>query len=141
MLCSKWLDQLLSDIENAASMLQIHFDAFYQYQLLGLPLDHQGRSVWDPWDFGFQITRRRNFFRNFDDIEDMEPPTLVFGRTLGLLVDQNGNNVPFAPLLRTRETLPYGMLRSSWTLYQPHALVWNYAFWNGRTLAKHATWP
>ena len=63
----------------------------------------------------------------------MEPPTLVFGQDFGPLVDQNGNNVPFAPLLRTRETLPYGMLRSSWTLYQPHALVWNYAFWNGRT--------
>ena len=31
-----------------------------------------------------------------------------------------------------REVLPYGIIRASWTLYQPHALVWNYAFWNGR---------
>ena len=118
-------------VENAASMLQIHLDAFCQ--LLGLPLDQHGRYIWDPWDFGFQITRRGNFFRNFDDIEDIELPTLVFGHDFGPLVDQCGNNVPFAPLLRTREVLPYGMLRSSWTLYQPHALVWNYAFWNGRT--------
>ena len=28
--------------------------------------------------------------------------------------------------------LPYGIIRASWTLYQPHALVWNYAFWNGQ---------
>ena len=118
-------------VENAASMLQIHLDAFCQ--LLGLPLDQHGRYVWDPWDFGFQITRRRNFFRNYDDIEDIELPMLVFGPDFGPLVDQSGNNVSFAPLLRTREVLPYGMLRSSWTLYQPHALVWDYAFWNGKT--------
>ncbi len=118
-------------VENAASMLQIHLDAFCR--LLGLPPDQHGRYVWDPCDFGFQITRRRNYFRNFDDIEDSEFPTQVFGQEFGPLIDQYGNNIPFAPLLRTRETLPYGMIRSSWTLYQPHALVWNYAFWNGRT--------
>ena len=110
---------------------EIHLDAFCQ--LLGLPLDQHGRYVWDPWDFGFQITRRRNFFRNYDDIEDIELPILVFGQDFGPLVDQRGNNVSFAPLLRTREVLPYGMLRSSWTLYQPHALVWDYIFWNGKT--------
>ncbi len=72
----------------------------------------------------------------------MEPPTLVFGQDFGPLVDQNGNNVPFAPLLRTREALPYGMLRSSWTLYQPHALVWNYAYWNGRAnFGSMPPWP
>ena len=118
-------------VENAVSMLQIHLDAFCQ--LLGLPLDQHGRYVWDPWDFGFQITRRRNFFRNYDDIEDIELPMLVFGQDFGPLVDQSGNNISFAPLLRTREVLPYGMLRSSWTLYQPHALVWDYAYWNGKT--------
>ena len=118
-------------VENAASMLQIHLDAFCQ--LLGLPLDQHGRYIWDPWGFGFQITRKRNFFRNYDDVEEIEFPTLVFDHVFGPLVDQSGNNVPFAPLLRTREVLPYGMLRSSWTLYQPHALVWDYSFWNGRS--------
>ena len=117
-------------VENAASMLQIHLDAFCR--LLGLPLDQQGRYVWDPWDFGFQIARRRNYFRNFDDTEEIGSPTQVFDHNYGPLVDQSGNNVPFAPLLRTRESLPYGMLRSSWTLYQAHALVWDYAYWNGR---------
>ena len=117
-------------VENAASMLQIHLDAFCQ--LLRLPVDHHGRYVWDPCDFGFQVTRRRNYFRNFDDIEEIGIPTRVFGPEFGPSIDQSGNCLPFAPLLRTRETLPYGIIRSSWTLYQPHALVWNYAFWNGQ---------
>ena len=43
-------------VENAASMLQIHLDAFCQ--LLRLPIDHH-----DPCDFGFQVTRRRNYHR------------------------------------------------------------------------------
>ena len=117
-------------VENAASMLQIHLDAFCQ--LLRLPADHHGRYVWDPCDFGFQVTRKRNYFRNFDDVEEIGIPTRVFESELGPLIDQAGKCLPFAPLLRTRETLPYGIIRSSWTLYQPHALVWNYAFWNGQ---------
>ena len=124
-------------VENAASMLQIHLDSFCQ--LLGLPLDQHGRYIWDPWHFGFQITGKRNFFRNYDDIEDIESPMLVFGPDFGPLIDQDGNNVPFAPLLRTREVLPYGMLRSSWTLYQPHALVWDYSYWNGPIFGKLAS--
>ena len=117
-------------VENAASMLQIHLDAFCQ--LLRIPVDYHGRYVWDPCDFGFEVTRRRNYFRNFDDIEEIGIPTRVFESEVGPLIDQAGKCIPFAPLLRTREVLPYGIIRASWTLYQPHALVWNYAFWNGR---------
>ena len=90
-------------VENAASMLQIHLDAFCQ------------------------LLRR-----NFDDIEEIGIPTRVFESEVGPLIDQAGKCIPFAPLLRTREVLPYGIIRASWTLYQPHALVWNYAFWDGR---------
>ena len=117
-------------VENAASMLQIHLDAFCQ--LLRIPADYHGRYVWDPCDFGFEVTRKRNYFRNFDDIEEIGIPTRVFESEVGPLIDQAGKCPPFAPLLRTREVLPYGIIRASWTLYQPHALVWNYAFWNGR---------
>ena len=117
-------------VENAASMLQIHLDAFCQ--LLRIPVDYHGRYVWDPCDFGFEVTRRRNYFRNFDDIEEIGIPTRVFESEIGPLIDQAGKCIPFAPLLRTREVLPYGIIRASWTLYQPHALVWNYAFWDGR---------
>ena len=76
-------------------MQQIHLDAFCQ--LLRLPMDQQGRYVWDPCDFGFQITRRRNYFRNFDDVEEIELPARVFGHEFRPLVDQSGNNIPFAP--------------------------------------------
>ena len=93
-------------------MLQIHLDAFCQ--LLRIPADHHGRYVWDPCDFGFEVTRKRNYFRNFGDVEETE---------FGPLIDQAGKCTPFAPLLRT--VLPYGIIRASWTLYQPHALVWN----------------
>ena len=117
-------------VENAASMLQIHLDVFCQ--LLRIPADYHGRYVWDPCDFGFEVTRKRNYFRNFDDIEEIGIPTRVFESEVGPLIDQAGKCTPFAPLLRTREVLPYGIIRASWTLYQPHALVWNYAFWNGR---------
>ena len=117
-------------VENAASMLQIHLDAFCQ--LLRIPADYHGRYVWDPCEFGFEVTRKRNYFRNFDDIEEIGIPTRVFESEVGPLIDQAGKCTPFAPLLRTREVLPYGIIRASWTLYQPHALVWNYAFWNGR---------
>ena len=59
-------------------------------------------------------------------------PTLIFGDQFGPLLRQNGEVIPLAPLLRTRDTLPNGIIRASWTLYQPHALVWNYAFWNSK---------
>ena len=117
-------------VENAASMLQIHLDAFCR--LLSLHGDPQSSYVWDPWDLVFQITGKRNYFRNFDDTEEIVSPLQVFDHKYGPLVDLGGNCVPFAPLLRTRQSLPYGMLRSSWTLYQPHALVWDYAYWNGK---------
>ena len=43
--------------ENAASMLQIHLDAFCR--LLGLPVDQKRRYGWDPWDFGGCWTAKR----------------------------------------------------------------------------------
>jgi len=54
------------------------------------------------------------------------------GDHFGPLLRQNGEMIPLAPLLRTRDTLPNGIIRAAWTLYQPHALIWNYAFWNGK---------
>ena len=78
-------------VENAASMLQIHLDAFCQ--LLRIPADHHGRYVWDPCDFGFQVTRKRNHFRNFDDVEEIGIPTRVFESEFGPLIDQAGKRV------------------------------------------------
>ena len=116
--------------ENAASMLEMHYRAFCK--LLNIDPMPPDKYLWNPSNFGYQVTRRRNFFRNFDDVESTPSPTLVFGDQYGPLLRPNGDTIPLAPLLRTRDTLPNGIIRASWTLYQPHALVWNYAYWNGK---------
>ena len=117
--------------ENAASMLEMHYRAFCR--LLDIDLMPSDKYLWNPSDFGYQITRRRNFFRNFNDVESIPSPALIFGDQFGPLLRQNGETIPFAPLLRTRDTLPNGIIRASCTIYQPHALVWNHAFleWQG----------
>ena len=53
--------------ENAASMLEMHYKAFCR--LLNIDLTPPDKYLWNPSDMGYQITRRRNFFRNFDDVE------------------------------------------------------------------------
>ena len=116
--------------ENAASMLEMHYRAFCK--LLNIDPMPPDKYLWNPSDFGYQITRRRNFFRNFDDVERIATPTSVFGDHFGPLLRPNGDMIPLAPLLRTRDTLPNGIIRASWTLYQPHALIWDYAYWNGK---------
>ena len=116
--------------ENAASMLGIHYQAFCR--LLNIEPDPPDKYLWNPSDFGYPLTRRRNFFRNFDDVESIVSPAPVFDDHFGPLLKPNGDLVPLAPLLRTRDTLPNGIIRSSWTLYQPHALVWDYDYWNGQ---------
>ena len=116
--------------ENAASMLEMHYKAFCR--LLNIDLTPSDKYLWNPSDFGYQITRRRNFFHNFEDVESIPSPTLVFGTQFGPLLKLTGEVIPLAPLLRTRDVLPNGVIRASWTLYQPHALIWNYEFWNGK---------
>ena len=55
--------------ENAASMLEMHYRAFCR--LLNIDPTPSDKYLWNPSDFGYQITRRRNFFRNFDDVESI----------------------------------------------------------------------
>ena len=108
-------------VENAGSMQKMHLEAFCK--LLNLPLMHDRDYIWDPAQHGYLITRCRNFFRNYSDREPVGPPPGVFNERIGPLIDSSGRSIPFAPLLRARTTLPYGIVCSSWTLYQPHALV------------------
>ena len=117
-------------VENAGSMQKMHLEAFCK--LLSLPLMHDRDYIWDPAQYGYLITRCRNFFRNYSDKEPVGPPPAVFNDRIGPLVDSSGRSIPFAPLLRARTTLPYGIVCSSWTLYQPHALVWDYGYWGTR---------
>ena len=111
-------------------MLEMHYRAFCK--LLNIDPMPPDKYLWNPSAFGYQITRRRNFFRNFEDVERIATPTSVFGDHFGPLLRPNGDTIPLAPLLRTRDTLSNGIIRASWTLYQPHALVWDYAYWNGK---------
>ena len=117
-------------VENAASMLGIHYRAFCK--LLNIEPDPPDKYLWNPCDFGYQITRRRNFFRNYGDVQSILFPTPIFSDDGGPLLRPNGDSIPLAPLLRTRDTLPNGIIRASWTLYQPHALIWDYAYWGGK---------
>ena len=113
-------------VENAGSMQKIHLEAFCK--LLSLPLRQDREYIWDPAQYGYLITRCRNFFRNYGDKEPLHPPPVVFNDRIGPLVNSSGRSIPCAPLLRAPTTLRYGIVCSSWTLYQPHALVWDYGY-------------
>ena len=79
--------------ENAASMLEMHYRAFCR--LLNIDAMPPDKYLWNPSDMGYQITRRRNFFRNFDDVEGIPSPTLIFGDLFGPLLRQNGELFPW----------------------------------------------
>ena len=115
--------------ENAASMLEMHYSAFCR--LLSIDPTLPDKYLWNPSDFGYQITRRRNFFRNYDDFESIHSTTLVFGEPLWPAVKAEWGNCPFAPCFEPGTRFPIESY-APWTLYQSHALVWNYDFWNGK---------
>ena len=92
-------------------MQLIHLKAFCK--LLGLPLKTPKDYLWDPTDFGYIITRCRNFFRNYIGmLENMQEPPDIFEGTFGPMVNNKGQIIPFAPLLRVRDPLPHGILTS-----------------------------
>ena len=117
--------------ENAGSMDPIHFDAFCQ--LLKLDPKDPKEFLWDAFAYGAPIQRGRNFFRGHTDAEGVDLTAEYFPKGWGPLLDCAEKAVPLAPLLRTRTVEAFGIYRSSWTLYQPKALVWHYDFWEGRS--------
>ena len=117
-------------VENAGSMKPVHYVAFCR--LLGLPHDPSDQYIWDLAKYTPLISRKRNFFRNFLDSEPVHNIPNFFDQSCGPLLDHKGHIIAFAPLLRTREVHKFGVCHSSWTLYQPHALVWDYNFWGGK---------
>ena len=116
-------------VENAGSMKDVHFVAFCR--LLNIPYDPLDRYIWDLVRYTPFVTRKRNFFWNTVDYEPIDNLQSWTRDDVGPLLSPGGGVIPFAPLLRTRKVLKHGVLHASWTLYQPHALVWDYAFWNG----------
>ncbi len=123
-------------VENAGSMKPVHFVAFCR--LLGLPHNPSNQYIWDLAKYTSLISRKRNFFRNFNDVEPVQNIPNFFNQNSGPLLDQKGHVIAFAPLLRTREVHKFGICHSSWTLYQPHALVWDYSFWGSKEAFSYA---
>ena len=123
-------------VENAGSMKDVHFVAFCK--LLGLPYEKPfDQYTWDLAKFTCFITRKRNFFRNMADVEPITDLGSWHSEDSGPLLTISGKTIAFAPLLRTRKTLSYGICHSSWTLYQPQALVWDYSFWGRKDAFRH----
>lgn len=94
-------------------MQKIHLEAFCK--LLSLPF---GKLV--------------NTFGTLLTLVFLLPDVKFLPDRFGPLINSAGRITPFAPLLRARTMLLYGIVCASWTLYQPHALVWDYGFWGSR---------
>ena len=77
------------------------------------------------------LTRRRNFFRAHSDRQTIQESQQLCPKQGGPLIAKNGQPITLPPLLRTRDLLPFEVCWSSWTLYQPCALIWDYDFWGG----------
>ena len=116
-------------VENAGSMVDLHYQAFCE--LLGLPTEPKSQYLWDPADHGHGITRKRNVFRGHDDSQPIQGMYRLAPTQGGPLLLQPGKPITLPPLLRTRKLLPFEVCWSSWTLYQPCALIWDYDFWGG----------
>ena len=107
-----------------------HFQMFLY--CLGLPSKQPtNRWVWDTGPY-YGIQRKRVFLRSHMDTEKLASVPLTFIDEWGPLVTLDGENVPLAPLLRTRGLSNNGILKLSWTGYQPSALLWDYSFFGGR---------
>ena len=85
-----------------------------------------GTSAW------YGIRRKRVFLRSHldTDVPVATPPP--GDERWGPLISLNMQISPLAPLLRTRGLTDGGVLKLSWTGYQPYALMWDYTFFAGR---------
>ena len=132
--------------ENAGSMQPVHPDNMKRnanclehsehFQLflycLGLPSNQPVKQwIWDTSRY-YGIQRKRIFLRSHLDTDI--PPTIILNteKEWGQLVMINGDELPLAPLLRTRGITNQGILKLSWTGYQPCALMWDYSFFGGK---------
>ena len=94
--CCKLQGKVLHRAACSIYSLDIHYRAFCK--LLNIDPKPPDKHLWNPFNFGYQITRRRNFFRNFDDVQNILSPTLVLETTMALL-KPSGGVIPLAPLL------------------------------------------
>ena len=132
--------------ENAGSMQPVHPDSRKRnanclehsehFQLflycLGLPSNQPVRQwIWDTSQY-YGIQRKRIFLRSHLDTDVPLASALSTDKEWGQLVMINGEDLPLAPLLRTRGFTNQGVLKLSWTGYQPSALMWDYSYFGGK---------
>ena len=132
--------------ENAGSMQPVHPDNLRRnancleysehFQLflycLGLPRNQPVKQwIWDTSRY-YGIQRKRIFLRSHLDTDIPLTNILSTESDWGQLVMLNGEELPLAPLLRTRGITNQGILKLSWTGYQPCALMWDYSFFGGK---------
>ena len=98
-------------VENAGSMVDLHYQAFCQ--LLGLSPEPKSRYLWDPADHGFGITRKRIFFRGHDDCQEISEPQGLNLNQGGPILLQPNKPITLPPLLRTRSLLQFEVCWSS----------------------------
>ena len=117
-------------VENAGSMQIIHKCAIKEILNIQQCTDDQLR--WDSANY-FGVKRDRFFFRNFHDVDNVviADHTISGVDGFGPLLNLSCNGIPIGPLLRVREDMG-GVLRLSWTAYQPVALLWDYQYWGGK---------
>ena len=107
-----------------------HFQLFLY--CLGLPSNQPVKQwIWDTSSY-YGIQRKRVFLRSHLDTDVPPTTTLVPEEEWGPLTTLKGEEIPLAPLLRTRGTTSNGILKLSWTGYQPCALLWDYSFFGGK---------
>ena len=123
-------------IENAGSMMDLHYHAFCELLdwlhsqkpvSFGAPLTMVAKEISFPCDTSVftlcsdqskhtGITRKRNFFRNNDDMQEIgrpHPPQFDEG---GPLLTREGKAIILSPLLRTRNLLQFEVCWALWTL-------------------------
>ena len=89
------------------------------------------RWVWDTSSL-YGIRRQRVFLRSHLDTGTPPPGSTPGNELWGPLIYLTNEATILAPLLRTRDYTAGGALKLSWTAYQPHALLWDYAFFGGK---------
>ena len=80
----------------------------------------------------YGIRRQRVFLRSHLDTGTPLAGITPGNELWGPLIYLTNETTILAPLLRTRDYTASGALKLSWTAYQPHALLWDYAFFGGK---------
>ena len=120
-------------VENAGTMKDMHYDAICKTLGISLQVPRASRQ-WCASSLSL-AKRKRFFFRNFQDQEDLQHAVLTkitFKEGWGPLLTVDLQEIPFEPFMRPRATLTDVSCRLSWSSYHPNSLVWHYTAFGGK---------